>query len=177
MIEVHKIQDSSTGVFTFEQYLKNGELHRDPNEGPARVRRTSQGTGIVIAHFWKGKLHSPDYGPAITEFNVGDIMPRKKGWFRHGFLHSTRGPAVWSLFKNNDGGANVGLTDAYFVHGYNYRDPEQGPKLIHRDWQTGNTTVCQFTSKKKFIGPTPSEADLSKLFRRRADRSTYDLLP
>ncbi|MCP3381250.1 hypothetical protein NLM31_12960 [Bradyrhizobium sp. CCGUVB4N] len=176
MIEVHKIQDSQTGEFTFEQYLKGGVLHRDPNVGPALVRRTPKGTGILKAYYWEGRLHSPDHGPAIIEWNEGDIMPCKKGWFRHGYLHSTGGPAVWSLNKDHDAGP-FALTDAYFVHGYNYRDPAQGPKLIHRDWHTGQTTVCQFTSKRKFIGPCPSEADLSKLFKRRADRSTYDLLP
>lgn len=177
MIEVHKIQDSNTGEFTLEKYLKDGELHRDPNEGPAFVERTPKGTGIVTAYYWKGQLHSPDHGPAIVEWNEGDVMPRKKGWFRHGFLHSAQGQAVWSLYKDREYGLNVEITAGWFVHGYNYRDPEEGPKLLHRDWQTAKTTVCQFTSKRKFIGPNPSEADLSKLFKRRAGWMTYALLP
>jgi hypothetical protein len=125
--------DPKTGVVTDEQYLVDGQLHRNPSEGPARTQRSAE-TGKLIAEYFyaNGKLHRED-GPAKLEYFISGALA-EEAWYRHGAMHRIpeEGPAFVQLAPNG-----ITTITEYSMYGRTFRNPADGPCLIERDEDNG----------------------------------------
>lgn len=142
------VLNSDDGAVT-TSYFRGGVLHRDPKDGPAWTRVTSNGESQQ--YIVNGKLHRPhEMGPAVinSDFEGGDILHQE--FHENGILHrpSGAGPAIIQTKR----GKTVG--EIYLEHGTLHRDPKRGPAYscsnelgehteyviegkLHRDWRDG----------------------------------------
>ncbi len=110
--------------FVEERHIVKGELHRDPAEGPALIRRGS--AFIEYSYYLNGRRHRED-GPALIRKNLDTNVTAAEAYFWHGEIHRDprHGAALIQRWKN---GALAALT--YFIYGQGYRDPEDGAYYI-----------------------------------------------
>lgn len=110
-------------------WWRNGELHRDPREGPAWHR---QDPGFErVEYICNGALHrDPQDGPALIDGNFDGRGIRIEEYLTCGMPHrpSTLGPAAVHTAPNGQR-----ILEVYFEHGRLHRDPARGPALITYD--------------------------------------------
>lgn len=122
------VTDLESGVVLLEKYTRAGRLHREPNDGPALIKRAPTGQILEYSYCLKGQWHRED-GPAHATFDAsGAIL--EEAYSRDGYLHRDpkEGPAFTS--RNVHG---VVLHEHYIFHMEYYRDPADGPNFIRRD--------------------------------------------
>lgn len=143
-----KIQKSSAGVVTLEEWFRNGVLHREGEparfvydfdgnlversrhvngdlEGgsdPALEQWDSEGDLENVEYWVSGRLHRED-GPAVTRYKRGQI--EYEGWYRDGKHHREDGPAE---IKYANG---MIWYERWFLNGSLHR--EGGPAVISYD--------------------------------------------
>jgi hypothetical protein len=115
---------------------ERGLLHREPDEGPAKVHWREDGNFAEVSYFWHGLRHR-EGGPALVYFAEKKDVPWQERWYRYGRLHRDQreGPAAidWN-------GPNYLVGKFYYIHGYPFRDPRDGPEVAdfngREDWCT-----------------------------------------
>lgn len=117
------------GRTVIEVYQEDGELHRDPKEGPAMYCKTRDNE---VWEFWvHGLLHrdSTD-GPALIETNLEGRGIRREEYYQLGLLHrpSNDGPAVIGTDASGER-----FLEIFCEHGERHRDPKQGPARHFKD--------------------------------------------
>jgi hypothetical protein len=96
-------------------------LHRESDEGPAVTYFYGDGTVEEEQWWWHGLRHRDGGKPAIVRHHGdGEVWDQK--WFRFGRCHRRDGPAM-----SYDSGPFQ--TECWYVHGYPYRDPREGPHV------------------------------------------------
>lgn len=104
-------------------YWLNGELHRDPEEGPAWHRKGPSGEhSEYVVH---GRLHRDHQdGPAIIDTNWEGRAIVCEEYYEDGTWHrpAAEGPAITHTDRN---GRHV--LEIYVEHGESHRDPKHGP--------------------------------------------------
>ena len=114
--------DADTGLIIEECHRLNGRLHRDPNEGPAVIKRDVNGVRVE-QYFWQGKLHRTD-GPAVVERDTEGRL-EQLAWFHQGRHHRDDGPALMIYERGG-----MFHSHSWYRHGENHRDPNDGPAHI-----------------------------------------------
>jgi hypothetical protein len=127
------------GTCTFELYSENGQPHRDPALGPARINRNGEdGLGFVHEYFWRGVAHrDPAEGPA---WHCRDAKGERLEYVAHGQVHraSADGPAVIEMSLEG----NVSRAE-YIENNRRHRDPVAGPAVITHDTD-GRATIKEY---------------------------------
>jgi hypothetical protein len=130
-------------------WWRNGELHRDPKEGPAWHR---QDPGFErMEYFFNGTLHrDPQDGPALIDGNFDGRGIRIEEYLTCGMPHrpSTLGPAAIHTGPNGQR-----VLEVYLEYGRLHRDPARGPALITYDadgaaWPTRSIGSVASVSKR-----------------------------
>lgn len=134
--------DLETGVIVTEIYRKGYVRHRDPEEGPAEIRRDAA-TGVVVYEEYRrgGQLHRED-GPAIVARNASTGIVVREGYYRHGLLH--REPKEGPAEKIWDDTGRIVVAEMYYLYHAPYRDPADGPRCIRRNEKTGAIKSQQY---------------------------------
>jgi hypothetical protein len=81
-IKVNRQMNPLTGFVTYEEWLKDGKLHRD--DGPATIERDAK-TGVVTCEYWiKDGKQDRTGGPAviIRDRQTGKVTD--EAWFKDG---------------------------------------------------------------------------------------------
>lgn len=106
------IIDPRTDILTFEQYFKNGTIHRD--NGPAHIER-DPATGKAIWEEWleNGQRHRPDNLPALISRNPMTLIVTSEHYTKKRLLHRTDGPAY--IVRDEQTGEV--LEEEYYVNG------------------------------------------------------------
>jgi hypothetical protein len=123
--QLHRyIYDEERRVILYEWHWDwRGRLHRNPKDGPAFLIRNEGGTVCHEEYYWHGKWHRED-GPARISRGPGGFICLEN-WFRFGRLH--RDPAEGPAMQIWDRPGKDGDVIAYYIHGFNFRDPRIGP--------------------------------------------------
>jgi len=145
MLRILRDVDQDTGVIFLETHRLNGQLHRDPVEGPAHVRR-NEGS-VYERYYWKGRLHRED-GPARIVLDEETGIRISELYYRHGLYHRnpTEGPAI--IFRDPENGTV--LTEVYKLFNETYRDPAVGPCHIERE-RSGKVTEELFSTAEEVL--------------------------
>jgi hypothetical protein len=114
-------------------HTRNGELHRDPKQGPAYIHADQ--SYITEKYYWNGHLHRED-GPAERWWNRDTGKPFREVYWWHDQVHRdpSEGPASRVFYQG------VVEYEKFCLRGKIYRDPSEGPSRIWRDAQ-GN--ICR----------------------------------
>jgi hypothetical protein len=144
----HHEMDLHSGILVLETYRLDGKLHREPKDGPAYIRRSDEGFGIIEErYYWRGKLHREN-GPAYILYADNQLILEEEYYHRHGVISRDpkEGPAWVEYF---DG---VKVNEEYVLNGVRYRDPADGPCYISRSFD--GTVHLQEFSKPGAVRPT-----------------------
>jgi hypothetical protein len=138
---LHYEIDLDSGILIEEAYRLDGKLHRDPNEGPAYIRRSSEGTGVVEERYcWHGRLHREN-GPAYVLYSTDRTVLIDEHYHRHGLLH--RDPKEGPAWIERVG--SLVVVEEYCFNGQRYRDPADGPCYIGRSHTDGTIDSEEFS--------------------------------
>jgi hypothetical protein len=110
------------GDYRERHYDGQGQLHREPDEGPASIIRV--GDTLHLQYRWHGLFHR-EREPAKLSFDLKTGFVWMQVYYRYGVIHRDprEGPALqnWVTEKECD-------VIAWYWHGYEYRDPREGPR-------------------------------------------------
>lgn len=90
----HTVAAQETGIILEEAYYQQGQLHRDPLEGPALIWRDST-SGRVLGEYYyvHGDKHrDPQQGPATREWNPATGELEREDYYRDGEFVRAEGP-------------------------------------------------------------------------------------
>jgi hypothetical protein len=141
------------------QFSLNGVLHREPLNGPARMRA---GTWFSEEYYWNGVLHRAN-GPAVSGWvrDVGGsarLLYERYVWCGYCHRETSEGPAERERVVE-------GLyLEQYWLGGVKYRDPDEGPDRI--EWDETGSKIELFPEKRR---------NLVKLRERMARRERWFL--
>jgi hypothetical protein len=125
-------QQKSTELY----YDERGLLHREPDEGPAKITWWANGSIYEVVYCWHGLRHRED-GPARILYAEKRNFAFEEHWYRYGRLH--RDPREGAAETFWDGPDHL-QTKLYYIHGYHFRDPREGPCAVdfrgREDWVT-----------------------------------------
>jgi hypothetical protein len=118
-----------------EEYFEDGKWHRPSELGPAVTHRARTGEPVMLLHFEQGDLHrDPAQGPAwwhIHDARTNRNVERpytEERYCVHGRIH--RDPREGPAIKWLDNETGVLIAEEFWCNGHMHR--EDGPSLIHR---------------------------------------------
>ncbi len=157
---LHYEIDLDSGVIVSEVYRLDGELHRDPMEGPAYLCRVKDRSGTYFIYqeryYWHGKLHREN-GPAKIEYGNGHPGPMTDEiYYRHGLLH--RDPKIGPAHVERLNEAII-ITERYYFYGKLWRNPADGPCEIVR-YDDGSVEYEEFSESR--AGPSRGRVQRKK---------------
>lgn len=120
-----------------EVYRRNNLLHRD--DGPAYIKRDSEGRVIEERWYRNGRLHREDGASLITYMLNGHVD--SEHWYRNGERHRIGGPALVERECSKEM-----RRESWYYNGQLHR--EDGPALVIKDWEGKDEQIMWYIHGK-----------------------------